>query len=123
MREARVAALVGLVLTPLLLGATPPGAFTSPPPPTVAWPPGAGRELVTTRCLFCHQAELIVGQRLTAAQWHKEVTKMVRWGAPLDAKEQAVLADWLARHYGPEQPPARPAALTLTAPSPPPRSR
>lgn len=111
MRERRLLGLLA-ALTPALLGLTP-GDFTSPTAPTVAWPPGPGRDLVTTRCLFCHHAELIVSQRLTPAQWDKEVTKMVRWGAPLEPAEQAVLAGYLAAHFGPEAPPHRPARLTL----------
>ncbi|MEB3329891.1 MAG: hypothetical protein VKQ33_11725 [Candidatus Sericytochromatia bacterium] len=115
MREVVLAGLASVALAPLLLGATPPGSFTSPPPPTVAWPAGPGRDLVTTRCLFCHQAELIVAQRLTPAQWKKEVSKMVRWGAPLEPAEQAVLATYLATHYGPDKAPLTPATLTLPA--------
>jgi mono/diheme cytochrome c family protein len=118
MRERSLASLTALALAPLLLGAAPPGAFESPAPPAVAWSPGAGRDLVTTRCLFCHQAELIVAQRLTKPQWHKEVVKMVGWGAPLDAREQAVLAEYLAAHYGPEAPVSPPARLTLPAREP-----
>lgn len=90
-----------------------PGSFESPPPPTLAWPAGAGRALVETRCLFCHHAELIVAQRLTPAQWDKEVIKMVKWGAPLTSEEQKVLAAYLAAHWGPERPGERPATLDL----------
>jgi mono/diheme cytochrome c family protein len=123
MREVALVGFVALALAPLLLGAVPPGAFESPAPPVVAWPPGAGRDLVTTRCLFCHQAELIVAQRLTKPQWHKEVVKMVGWGAPLDAREQVVLAEYLAAHYGPGAPVAPPARVTLPAREPAPGER
>ncbi|MEB3197790.1 MAG: hypothetical protein VKP62_11355 [Candidatus Sericytochromatia bacterium] len=108
-----------LISLPCLLGARqgspplPPGGFHSPSPQAVAWPAGPGQALVTSRCLFCHEAELIVAQRLTPAQWDKEVHKMVKWGAPLTPEEQRLLAAYLARHYGPDQPPYQPRPLDL----------
>jgi hypothetical protein len=87
-----------------------PGSFRSPPSVQFQWPAGSGRALVETRCLFCHHAELIVAQRLTPAQWSKEVKKMVKWGAPLDPSEQKVLAAYLAQHFGPTR---RPYAPTI----------
>lgn len=90
-----------------------PGAFQSPAPPNVPWPPGPSRVLVETRCLFCHQAELIVAQRLTPAQWSKEVHKMVKWGAPLTPDEEKVLASYLAKHYAPARAPYKPRTINL----------
>jgi mono/diheme cytochrome c family protein len=79
------------------------GARLEPAPPTVKWPAGPGAETVASKCAICHGPELITGQRLTAAQWTKEVDKMVGWGAPLDPAEKAVLAAYLARHFGPDR--------------------
>jgi len=106
-----------LLSVPRAAAATPktsvPGAFQSPPPPQIQWPPGPGRVLVETRCLFCHQAELIVAQRLTPAQWGKEVHKMVKWGAPLTPDEEKVLAAYLAQHWRVNQAPYKPASINL----------
>jgi cytochrome c-type biogenesis protein CcmH/NrfF len=96
---------------PMLLAARAPiqeGELQGVPAP--AWPAGAGMQAVSTKCVFCHNPEIIQSQRLTPAQWQKEVAKMTRWGAPLLPAEQAQVADYLARHYGtatPEKPPAR----------------
>ena len=56
--------------------------------------------LAQQRCLICHGGEMIQSQRLSAAQWTKEVGKMTGWGAPLSPDEQTVLATYLAAHYG-----------------------
>ena len=35
----------------------------------------------TTACLECHEARIILQQRLSKAAWTKEVDKMTKWGA------------------------------------------
>ena len=92
-----------------------PGDVAAPAVPPVAWPAGPGKVLVETRCLLCHQGELIAAQRLTPAQWTKEVDKMVRWGAPLADAEKAVLAAYLAKHYAADAPAYVPRRATLPA--------
>ena len=42
---------------------------------------GPGADVVRTRCLTCHQEDIIRQQRLTHQGWEREVDKMVRWGA------------------------------------------
>ena len=64
-------------------------------------PAGPGREVVTTRCVTCHQSDLITQQRLARAGWVREVDKMVRWGAVVDALEREPLLDYLAAHFTP----------------------
>ena len=70
--------------------------------PAASWPAGEGGAIAQSKCLICHNAEIIQAQRLKPAQWQAEVTKMTKWGAPLTPKEQQTLALWLASHYGPE---------------------
>lgn len=103
-----------IALLPLLAApAVAQTALQSTPPST--WPgTGAGPQLAQERCLICHNPEMIQGQRLTAAQWTKEVTKMVGWGAPLNPREQAVLAAYLAAAY-PVDAPRKPAARVRLA--------
>src|SRR4029434_3422770 len=60
----------------------------SGPPPTPAEsdavPPLNGfRE----RCLVCHDDDVIRQQRLTRAQWEREIDKMVNWGARVSPEE------------------------------------
>lgn len=64
-------------------------------------PNGAGREVVSTRCLSCHQTDLITQQRLSRAAWVRSVDKMVRWGAVVEATERDPLLDYLAAHFAP----------------------
>lgn len=52
-------------------------------------------------CLGCHNEELIRGQRLTRAQWEREVDKMMRWGAQVPAEQKGPLLDYLSTRYKP----------------------
>lgn len=73
-------------------------------------PPGPGREVVTTRCSSCHEADLIVQQRLSRAGWVRSVDKMVRWGATVPPADREAMIDYLAAHFAPT-----PAASHLVA--------
>jgi len=74
-------------------------------------PAGPGRDAVMTRCLACHEIDLIVQQRLSTPGWTREVDKMVRWGAVVEPGEREPMIGYLSRHFG-----VRPAA---SRPSPP----
>jgi cytochrome c553 len=73
-------------------------------------PPGPGREPVTTRCLSCHEADLIVQQRLTRTGWGRTLDKMARWGATVEPAEREAMLDYLSALYAPT-----PAASHLVA--------
>ena len=64
-------------------------------------PAGKGVELANTKCVTCHEADLIRAQRLTKPGWTREVEKMVRWGAKVNDAEKEPLVDYLANSYGP----------------------
>lgn len=64
-------------------------------------PPGAGAQLVQTRCLACHGADLIVSQRLSSRGWEAEVAKMIRWGAGISDLERPALVEYLAANFAP----------------------
>jgi len=66
-----------------------------------ALPEGDGAEIVRSRCLVCHGADLIVSQRLDEAGWGREVDKMIRWGAAVAELERKPLIAYLARHFAP----------------------
>ena len=68
--------------------------------PTAALPAGAGAEVVRAKCIGCHEADLIVSQRLSPAGWDREVAKMERWGAKLSPEERPVLVEYLTRVFG-----------------------
>jgi hypothetical protein len=59
----------------------------------------------TTACLECHEARIILQQRLSKAAWTKEVDKMTKWGALVDPSDRDALIDYLSRNFAPDQPP------------------
>lgn len=53
------------------------------------------------RCLVCHEDDVIRQQRLTRAQWEREIDKMINWGARVLPEERTPLLDYLLRLGGP----------------------
>ena len=68
-------------------------------------PPGPVQGKVRTACLECHDSHIIVQQRLSKAAWTKEVDKMIKWGAVVDASDRDPLIDYLSSNFGVDQPP------------------
>jgi len=68
-------------------------------------PSGAMQAKATTSCLECHEARIILQQRLSKAAWTKEVDKMIKWGAVVDASDHDALVDYLSSNFSPDQPP------------------
>jgi hypothetical protein len=71
---------------------------------SAAWqdlPEGKGAELARDRCVNCHEADLIVSQRLSRQGWTREVEKMIRWGAVVSDAEKEPLIDYLFGNFGP----------------------
>jgi hypothetical protein len=71
-------------------------------------PPGPMQAKATTSCLECHEARIILQQRLTQAAWTREVDKMIKWGAVVDASDRDALVDYLSTNFTPDQPPYEP---------------
>lgn len=69
--------------------------------PSQDLPESKGVQVVREQCLSCHEADLIVQQRLTRAGWTREIDKMIRWGATVSATERDPMLDYLATHFGP----------------------
>ncbi len=64
-------------------------------------PAGPGVELARERCLNCHEADLIVAQRLSRPGWVREVEKMVRWGAVVNDAEKEMLVEYFSARFAP----------------------
>jgi cytochrome c5 len=62
-----------------------------------------GAAIYESRCLTCHEADLVVQQRLARGTWAREVDKMVRWGAAVGESEKDALVDYLAARFGPRR--------------------
>ena len=56
---------------------------------------------VTQACIGCHESDIIAGQRLSRAQWDREVNKMTGWGAIVNPADRNEILDFLIERFGP----------------------
>src|ERR1700758_1962874 len=68
-------------------------------------PAGSMQQKATTACLECHEARIILQQRLGKAAWTKEVDKMVKWGAVVDPADRDALIDYFGSNFPPDKAP------------------
>ena len=61
-----------------------------------------GRSILSRRCTNCHGLELVRESSKSLAEWKETIKLMVEYGATLAPPEQGVLAEYLARHFGPK---------------------
>ncbi|MGB7148977.1 MAG: hypothetical protein WBD45_07470 [Terriglobales bacterium] len=55
-------------------------------------------------CSTCHEARIIIQQRLSKPAWTREVDKMIKWGAEVDPNDRDNLIDYLSTNFGADQP-------------------
>jgi hypothetical protein len=67
-------------------------------------PEGAMQAKAVTSCTECHEARIVVQQRLGKPAWTKEVDKMIKWGAVVDAQDHDPLIDYLSTNFGTDKP-------------------
>jgi len=77
------------------------GAASSP---NEQLPAGAMQEKASAACLTCHEARIILQQRLGKPAWTREMDKMVKWGAVVDPQDRDALIDYFSANFGPDQP-------------------
>lgn len=82
---------------------------TSSPSSNADLPAGAEQAKASTTCLECHEARIILQQRLSKAAWAKEVDKMTKWGATVDPADRDALIDYLSTNFSPDKPAYEPA--------------
>lgn len=68
-------------------------------------PKGPMAEKAATACTECHEARIILQQRLGKAAWTREVDKMVKWGAVVEPSDRDALIDYLSTNFSPDKPP------------------
>jgi len=89
---------------------------------TADLPAGPMQAKATTACLECHEARIILQQRLSKAAWTKEVDKMTKWGAVVDPADRDALIDYLSTNFSPDksayEPPRTSGAKSNSANSP-----
>ncbi len=54
-----------------------------------------------TACAVCHDDDVIRQQRLTRAQWDREINKMTGRGAKVKDEDRVGILDYLFDNYGP----------------------
>jgi hypothetical protein len=81
--------------------------------PTAELPAGAMQAKASTACLECHEARIILQQRLSRAAWTKEVDKMMKWGAVVEPNDHDALIDYLSPNFSPDKPPYEPPRTTF----------
>ena len=110
-------------LTPIILLLIAAALAAQSPPDASNQPSAAAmREKTSESCGTCHEARIIVQQRLGKAAWTKEVDKMIKWGAQVDPKDRDALIDYLTANYGPDQPPYQ-ASRAAAEPASPPKTK
>src|SRR5204863_10143449 len=67
-------------------------------------PSGSIQSKVQTACTECHDAGIILQQRLSKKAWTKEIDKMIKWGAVVDPKDRDAFIDYLGLNFPPEKP-------------------
>jgi hypothetical protein len=90
------------------IGLAPLTAADKSPNTTESLPAGSMQAKATTACTECHEARIILQQRLSKAAWTKEVDKMIKWGALVEPNDHDPLIDYLSTNFSPEKPPYEP---------------
>ena len=84
--------------------AAPAGSAKSSANPAPAeLPAGPMQETARNACTICHDAGIIVQQRLSKEAWIREVDKMVRWGTALEPKDRDPLIEYLSSNFPPDK--------------------
>src|SRR5882757_7850957 len=97
---AAIALLALAAVSPLSTQAQKPASASA----TADLPTGPMQAKATTACLECHEARIILQQRLSKGAWTKEVDKMVKWGAFVDPADRDALIDYLSANFNPDKP-------------------
>jgi hypothetical protein len=79
-------------------------AFAAAQISTVELPAGPMQRKARTGCTVCHDAHIIVQQRLSKAAWGKEVDKMIKWGAIVNQSDRDALVEYFSNNFPPDKP-------------------
>lgn len=100
-REAFGAVALGIIFLFALGSVAQKSASVNP---TAELPAGPMQAKATTACTECHEARIILQQRLSKGAWTKEVDKMTKWGAVVDPADRDALIDYLSANFSPDKP-------------------
>jgi len=68
-------------------------------PQTSDLPPSDMQGKARTACMECHDARIILQQRLSKATWAKEIDKMTKWGAVVNSADRDALIEYLSVNF------------------------
>jgi hypothetical protein len=105
MTRSKSTLLRSLLLMPVLAAPILPVDAQGPAPELPAAPILAK---VKTACLECHDSGIVVQQRLDRKMWGREVDKMTKWGALVEAADRDAFIDYFVANYGTDKPAAAP---------------
>ena len=74
---------------------------TEMPPQALVHPEGTQPPGYKTACLTCHDQDVVAMQRLTPAQWDREVQKMTGWGAEIKPENRDAILAYLKENFKP----------------------
>jgi hypothetical protein len=115
-RESKLRKMSTIILTLIVFAAAAALAGESSSNSNNQLPAGSMQEKAVAACSTCHEARIIVQQRLTKPAWTKEVDKMIKWGAEVDPKDRDALIDYFSANFGPDEPAyAAPRSATQSA--------
>ena len=70
-------------------------------------PDGVGKDLVLKVCTQCHDVTRITTKKRTKDEWNDTVDKMAVRGAKASDEEFETIVNYLAKYFGPDQPPEK----------------
>ena len=71
------------------------------PPAAAAVHPGEQPPGYKAACFVCHDEAMMTQQRLTPAQWDREVQKMTGWGAKIKPEDREAILKYLSDNFKP----------------------
>ena len=81
------------------------GSAAEQPTSNTDLPAGTVQNKARTACTTCHDAHIIVQQRLSKAAWGKEVDKMIKWGAIVNPSDRDPLVEYFSTNFSPDKTP------------------
>jgi hypothetical protein len=70
---------------------------------TTELPAGPMQSKARVGCTTCHDAHILVQQRLSKVAWGKEVDKMIKWGAIVAPSDRDALVEYFGTNFGPDK--------------------
>ena len=79
------------------------GSAAEQPSGNADLPAGAVQNKARTACTTCHDAHIILQQRLSKAAWGKEVDKMIKWAAIVNPSDRDPLVEYFSTNFSPDK--------------------